>query len=90
MLLISFKSSLIVEVWDDDDDLVSQDDMIDIFTFPLSNPLDKFNLSKTLTLQGLRGIGKLTLSYGNMTTFPIPCNSMDSPMPSNSNQGTCT
>ena len=91
MLLISFKSLLIVEVWDNDDGFIlPPDDIIDIFTFPLSNPLNEFNQSSAITHQGLRGIGKLTLSYGNLTTCPTPCNTLtvDSPVPSNSHQGT--
>ena len=79
---IFFKSSLIVEVWDYDD--VNDDEGIDNFTFPLSSPLNKFNQFDSLTIQGHHRVGNLTLSYGNLTTDPTPCSSMDSPMSSTS------
>ena len=66
--LFLFQSSLHIEVWDGDD---WEDDAIDNFTIPLSVPLDRFNLSHSLTLQGKLGI--LTLNYGNLTTHPTTC-----------------
>ena len=80
LCLISFKSSLLVEVWEDEDSKVFHY-KIDNFTFPLSNALNKFNSSNSLTVQGHHKVGKLTLSYGNMTTDPTPNNSMECPMP---------
>ena len=77
-----------VEVWDDDvggTDDDKEPDFIDNFTFPLSNPLNKFQSSNSITLQGNQNIGNLTLSYGNMTTDPTPCNSMEYPA-----SNTCT
>ena len=73
-----------MEVWDYDD--ANEDDKIDTFTFSLSTPLNKFNLSNSLTVQGYHKIGILTLSYGNLTADPTPCNSMNSPLFSNSTQ----
>ena len=67
--LFLFQSSLLIEVLDDDECWV--DDAIDSFTIPLSVPLDKFNLSHSLTVQGKLGI--LTLSYGNLTTDQTAC-----------------
>ena len=63
-------------MWDDDDAPGDLDDNIDNFTFPLSNPLKKFNLSNSLTVEGHHEVGNLTLSYGNITAGLIPCNSM--------------
>ena len=68
--LFLFQSSLHIEVWDYDDKV---DDAIDSFTIPLSVPLDKFNLSHSLTVQGKLGVENLTLNYGNLTTDPMTC-----------------
>ena len=65
------QSSLVVEVWDGDYSMIN--DVIDNFTIPLFVPLDKFNLSHSLTLQGKLGVGNLTLNYGNLTTDPMTC-----------------
>ena len=69
--ILSMQSSLLVEVWDYDDAVGQPDDPIDNFTIPLSVPLDKFNLSYSLTVQGK--VGNLTLNYGNLTTDPTIC-----------------
>ena len=69
-----------VEVWDHD--CTSSDDKIDNFTIPLSSSLQMFNLSNSITVQGHYGVGNLTLSYGNITTDPTPCNAMEWPMSS--------
>ena len=73
-----------MDVWDYDGDGGQHDDKIDNFTFPLSNPLNKFKSSNSLTVQGHHKVGNLTLSYGNMTTDPTPCNSMECPTPDTS------
>ena len=70
----------------DEDKLGREDERIDKFTFPLSTPLSKFNISNSFTVQGDYRLGNLTLSYGNLTADPTPCNSMDSPMSSISTQ----
>ena len=76
-----------MEVWDDDSTCdYSEDDKIDNFTFPLSSPLLKFNLSNSLTVQGNHKLGQLTLSYGYLTTNPTHCSSMESPLSSISTQ----
>ena len=59
---------------------------IDNFTFPLSTSLNKFNSSDSITVQGHYKVGNIILSYGNLTTDPTPCNSMDIPMSSTSTQ----
>ena len=67
-----------MEVWDwdiDYPDTVADDDEIDNITIPLSSPLDKFNVSNSLTAQGHHRVGNLTLSYGNLTTDPTSSNS---------------
>ena len=68
-----------MEVWDYDD--LNADERIDNFTLPMSSPLNKFNLSDSLTVQGHHRVVNLTLSYGNLTGDPTQCNSMDSPLP---------
>ena len=73
-----------MEVWDDD--FLGDDEQIDNFTFPLSSPLNRLNLSDSITVQGHYKVGNITLSYGNLTTDPTPCTSMDSPMSSTSTQ----
>ena len=65
------KSTLIVEAWDRDDG--DPNDKIDQFNFTISAPLSSFNESNSVTQEGSLGIGKLTLSYGNLTTDPISC-----------------
>ena len=67
------QSSLLVEVWDFNDVVGQPDNPIDNFTIPLSVPLDKFNRSHSLTVQGKLGVGTLTLNYGNLTTDPTMC-----------------
>ena len=57
---------------------------MDNFTFPLCNPLNKFNSSNSLTLQGHYKVGNLTLRYGNLTTDPTILSSMENPSPSTS------
>ena len=58
----------------------SVDDKVDNFTFPLTSPLDKFNLSNSLTVQGQYRVGNLTLSYGNLSIdLTTPCNSVVQP-----------
>ena len=69
-----------MEVWDNDEGVDQYDDRIDNFMFPLSNPLNKFNSSNSLTFQGLHKVGNLTLSFGNLTTDPTPCNLVESVM----------
>ena len=66
-----------VEVWDYD--IASTDDKIDNFTIPLSSSLQMFNSLNSITVQGHYGVGNLTLNYGNITTDPTPCNSMECP-----------
>ena len=69
------KSSLTVEAWKNDKYcLQPKDDEIDNFKIALSSPLDKFNLSNSLTFQGYHRVGNLTLSYGNLTN-PTSCSS---------------
>ena len=67
--LFSFQGLLTVEVWEDDG-FEPFNNINDNFTFPLSNPLNKFNSSISLTVQGHHKVGNLTLSYGNLTTDP--------------------
>ena len=67
-----------------DYDDANEDEKVNNFTFPLSTPLNKFNLFNSLTVQGHYRLGNLTLNYGNLTTDPTPCNSMDSLMSSTS------
>ena len=64
------QSLLIVEAWDADE---NPDDKIDNFTFPLNMGLHKFNTSNSLTVKGHYGIGKLTLTYGNLTVDETSC-----------------
>ena len=63
----------------------SDGDLIVTFTFPLSSPLNKFNTSNSTKVQHMSGVAMLTLSYGNLTTDPTPCNSVECPVVS-----TCT
>ena len=75
------KSSLMVEArayngW------FSDGDLIDSFTFPLSSPLNKFNSSNPIKIHGLHGVAQFTLSCGNLTTNPTPCNSVECTMSS--------
>ena len=64
------QSLLIVEVWDADK---NPDDKIDNFTFPLNTSLHKFNTFNSHTVKGYYGIGKLTLTYGNLTVDETSC-----------------
>ena len=64
----------------DYDEWFSDGDLIDSFTFPLSSPLNNFNSSNSLTVPGQNGVAILTLSYGNLTTDPTPCNSVECPL----------
>ena len=68
-------------MWEDDG-FELFNNIIDSFTFRLSNPLDKFDSSNSLTVQGHHKVGILTLNYGNITTDPTPGNSKESPLPS--------
>ena len=77
--IYSFKSALNVEVLDADFFAGQTADKIDHFSFRLSTSLNKFNSSTSLTVQGQYGIGKLTLSYGNLTTDTTSCQTIDSP-----------
>ena len=76
-----------MEVWDSD---ANEDDKVDNFTFPLSIPLNKFNISNSLTVQGHYRVGNLTLNSGNLTTDTTSCNSMDYSSNSCSAEGRCT
>ena len=76
--LFLFQSSLHIEVWDYDEKV---DDAIDSFTIPLSVPLDQFNLSHSLTVQGKLEFGILTLNYGNLTTDQTTCAAESSTQP---------
>ena len=58
---------------------LADDDEIDNMAIPLSSPLDKFNLSNSLTVQGHHNVGNLVLSYGNLTTDPTSSNSAVQP-----------
>ena len=83
-LFCAFKSELLLEVWDDDlnEDIVSnQDDIIDKFTVPISNPCVS-NQSNPLTVQGDYGLVNLTLNYmyGNLTVEPTSCSSATEPL----------
>ena len=77
------KSSLMVEVRDYNG-WFSDGDLIDSFTFPLSSPLSKFNSSNSSKVVGQNRVAMLTLSYGNLTAGPTPCNAMECPMLSTS------
>ena len=79
--LLLLKSSLNLEARDYNGRF-SDGDLLDSFTFPLSSPLNKFNSSNSIKVHGYQGIVLLTLSYGNLTTDPTPCNSMERPMSS--------
>ena len=59
-------------------------DLIDSFTFKLSSSLNKFNSSKSSNVPGHHGVAQLTLSYGNLTADPTPCNSMECPLTTSS------
>ena len=81
---ILLKSSLTVQVWEDDKEYGHfEDDKIDNFTITLSSPLNKFNPSNSLTIQGHHRVGNLTLSYGNLTIDPTSCSSAVQPTFSN-------
>ena len=74
-----------MEVWDYDDGDNSHE-RIDNFKLPLSSPLKKFNLTNPLTVQSHHRVGNLTLSYGNLTDDPTPCDSTESQLSSTSTQ----
>ena len=61
------KVQLNVQAWSGADHHCS-DGVIENFTMPILDTVDKFNQSKSVTLQGKSGRGRLTLSYGNITT----------------------
>ena len=69
--LITFQTTLYVNVWDSPaDEGANQVHLIDRFAIVIpgtvSNCVDQSN---SLTVQGLHGIGNLTLAYFNVTTF---------------------
>ena len=78
--LITFQTTLYVDVWDSPED-EPEDDIHSIDQFTIANPRtvsNCFDESNSLTVQGQHGIGNLTLAYFNLTTDPIPsCSSAD-------------
>ena len=78
--LITFQTSVYVDVWDDPaDEGGGNAHLIDNFKIAIpgtvSNCVDESN---SLTVQGQHGIGNLTLAYFNLTTDPITsCSSAD-------------
>ena len=63
------KTVLVLEAWDYDSAAeAGVDDKIDNFTITISGPVDTFNHSNSMTLQGENGIANLTVNFGNLTT----------------------
>ena len=80
--LITFQTTLHVDVWDDPADESGMDiHLIDNFTIAIPGTVSNcIDWSNSLTVQGQLGIGKLTLAYFNLTTDPITsCSSADVP-----------
>ena len=80
--LITFQTTLYVDVWDDPADEGGGDiHFIDRFTITIPKTVTScVDESDSLTVQGQHGIGNLTLAYFNLTTHPITsCTSADVP-----------
>ena len=65
-----------LEVWEDD---FTNDDVIDNFTVAMLSSAFDSNQSNPLTIEGMTGIGSLTLAFYNLTTNPTSCNAEDNP-----------
>ena len=68
-----------MDVWDDDPE-VNGDDLIDQFIIPILVTVSGLNDSESKTLNGVQGIGELTIAYYNFTTdqlVPSSCTSAD-------------
>ena len=82
-----------MEVWQDNHEVkmdactARMGDIIDNFSFPLSSPLYVFNPLNSITVQSRKIVGNLTLSYGNLTSDPPSCSSLDNPTSSYTQQG---
>ena len=80
--MITFQTTLYVDVWDDPADKGCNDvHLIDQFTIAIPETLSSCDdQSKSLTVHGLHGVGNLTLTYFNLSTAPITsCSSEDVP-----------
>ena len=72
-----------MEVWQDNREVkmdvctARMGDKIGNFSFPLSTPLLEFNPLNSITVQSRKIVGNLTLSYGNLTSDPPSCSSLD-------------
>ena len=67
-----------MEVWEDDPE-VDGDDLMDNFTIAMLSSVFDSNQSNPLTIEGMKGIGELTLAFYNLTTNPTSCSAQDNP-----------
>ena len=72
---VSFQTRLIVDVFDAD--VNGLPDSIDNFTIAIPRSVTNCNQSNSLTFNGTRGIGKLTLGFFNLITNPMGCKMED-------------
>ena len=63
-------------MWEDDHHS-GGDDFMDNFTIANLGSLFDFNQSNSLTVNGMEGIGQITLAFYNLTTHPTTCNTED-------------
>ena len=80
--LITFQTTLYVDVWDDPADEGGNDfHLIDQFTIAIPETVSSCDdQSNSLTVHGQNGVGNLTLAYFNLTTDTITsCSSADVP-----------
>ena len=64
-------------MWENDDD--NDDDLMDKFTVEMLSSVFDSNRSNPLTIEGMEGIGELTLAFYSLTTNPTSCNAKDNP-----------
>ena len=73
--IIYIYKTLIAEVMDDDPDCGH--DLIDSFTIALASSVFDYNQYNPITIDGMKGIGNLTLAFLNLTTNPSLCRARD-------------
>ena len=61
----------------DDDDHKDNPDSIDNFAIAVPKLVTNYNQSNSLTFNGTREIGKLTLGFFSLITNPMECNMED-------------
>ena len=60
-----------------DDDPDCGHDVIDSFAIALQSSVFNYSQYNPITIDGMKGIGKLTLAFRNLTTNPTSCRAED-------------